>query len=89
MQNFLLLVIVGFSAAFLAPRSRLVSRISKLSMAKLDIVGRDIEVTEPLKDKIESKIGSAIEKYKGLDVMGCHVVLRVHKFPYQGWITHR
>ena len=50
---------------------------------KLDIVTRDFEMTPTIKEKVESKVGKALGKFR-LDYVSSHVTLRLHKFPDTG-----
>mmetsp|Transcript_25715 Transcript_25715/g.24574 ORF Transcript_25715/g.24574 Transcript_25715/m.24574 type:complete len:250 (+) Transcript_25715:130-879(+) len=54
-------------------------RTSLSAISKIDIVTRQLDLTEPLKERIDSKIGHVIEKLGSLGVASTNVVLRVHK----------
>lgn len=67
------------------------TRLPAMMAAKLDILAREIELTEPLKDRVDSKIGQVLTKFEGLPINKCNVVLRVHKHQAAGKIpsVHR
>lgn len=54
-------------------------------MSKLDITTRDFELTPTIKEKVDSKIGKALSKFR-LEYVSSHVTLRLHKFPDSGKI---
>lgn len=56
------------------------SRLNAATSLPIEITGRDFEVTGPIKERVESKVRKVLSKL-GHDVNGCHVRLRVHRFP--------
>jgi ribosome-associated translation inhibitor RaiA len=50
---------------------------------KLEIVTRDFDLTPTIKEKVESKVGKALSKFR-LNYVSSHVTLRLHKFPDSG-----
>ena len=53
------------------------------SVNKIEILARDMELTEPMNFRVHSKIGKAIKKL-GHNIISSHVVLRMHPFPNSG-----
>lgn len=49
----------------------------------INIVARDFDITDPLRRRVETKIGSVLEKL-GQDTISANVVLRLHKLPAHG-----
>ena len=60
--------------------------MSKGSPPKLDIISREMELTEHLSARVIAKIGKVVDKL-GYDAISTHVVLRVHKLPVNGKIS--
>ena len=57
------------------------SLLSMTSTHKIDIVTRDITLTDTLKARVESKIGKVIDKLGYTGIVSTNLVLRVHKNP--------
>ena len=57
------------------------SLLSMTSTHKIDIVTRDITLTDALKARVESKIGKVIDKLGYTGIVSTNLVLRVHKNP--------
>jgi putative sigma-54 modulation protein len=53
---------------------------SRLAAAKIDIHTRDVELSDPLKERVNEKIGKVIDKLGYNGVTNANVVLRVLKF---------
>ena len=65
----------GFRSSY--PKSARIVGI-KTSASKIDITGKHLEVTEPLRAKIQEKIGGVLEKL-GKDVIRTHVTLHCER----------
>lgn len=50
-----------------------------LSSNKIDILARDFELTEPLRQRAESKFSKVLDKLASPGIISTHLVLRVHK----------
>ncbi len=50
-----------------------------LASNKIDILARDFELTEPLRQRVESKIGKVLDKLASPGIISTNLVLRVHK----------
>lgn len=57
------------------------SFLSMTSTHKIDIVTRDLTLTDTLKARVESKIGKVIDKLGYTGIVSTNLVLRVHKNP--------
>lgn len=53
----------------------------------INIVARDFDITDPLRRRVEAKVGSVLEKL-GQDAISANVVLRMHKLPAHEQHTH-
>eukprot|EP00607_Mallomonas_marina_P005975 CAMPEP_0182427740 /NCGR_PEP_ID=MMETSP1167-20130531/19070_1 /TAXON_ID=2988 /ORGANISM="Mallomonas Sp, Strain CCMP3275" /LENGTH=256 /DNA_ID=CAMNT_0024610183 /DNA_START=63 /DNA_END=833 /DNA_ORIENTATION=+ len=83
--NFCLaLTLFTSSLSFNAFPARLPKRSAPLAMVKsdtpLEIIGRDIEVTPALRERVEDKVGKVVSRL-GQDINAAHVRLRVHRNP--------
>lgn len=76
-----LLAVVAFGFRPIPMGTMVQKRLMQLSA--MDIVGRDISVTDPLRNRVQGKIGKVMDKL-GRDVISTNVVLRVHRFPDTG-----
>lgn len=50
-----------------------------LASNKIDILARDFELTEPLRQRAESKFSKVLDKLASPGIISTHLVLRVHK----------
>jgi putative sigma-54 modulation protein len=53
--------------------------VTSIQGSSVDILAREIDLTEPLKERIDTKLGGVLSKFEGLPINSCDVVLRVHK----------
>lgn len=60
-------------------------RATALSAGKVEIFAKNIVLTEPLKERIEGKIGKVVHKL-GKDSLWAHVVLKVLNQPLSGTV---
>ena len=61
--------------------NRLSSYVSILMSTKIDVVSKDMQVTEPIRDRINQKIGKVVEKLGQPNLVNsAHVTLRLHRF---------
>lgn len=63
------------------------SSSSSLTRRKIEILARDMELSESLKARVDSKIGKVVNKL-GHNVQSTHVTLRVHLFPNAEMHSH-
>jgi len=68
-------------------KTKTVSLTAGLNMAKLDIVTREFDITPTLLQRVEDKVGKALNKFR-LNYVSSHVVLRLHKNPNTESHTH-
>ena len=57
------------------------SYVSILMSTKIDVISKDMQVTEPIRDRINQKIGKVVEKLGQPNLVNsAHVTLRLHRF---------
>ena len=51
------------------------------------VVTRGMDMTDSMGDRVHRSIGKVIQKL-GQNVISTHIVLRIHKYPITGKLTH-